>query len=201
LNVELLIIIQNTMKKSFQEQVTIDALRNVSLFKAMIVIFLLSVLAFLFLVWLLYFKTTPDSVEAWVYQLPALNATFNSISTVLLLLGFREIKKRNFDRHMRFMLGAFATSTLFLASYVVYHNFIGHTPFPGQGFIRPVYFFILITHIILSAAVVPLILTSFFFAFSGKFQSHKKISRFTFPIWMYVSVTGVMIFFILNAYL
>lgn len=189
------------MNKRFEEQVTIEALKNVSLYKAVIVIFMISVLAFLFLVWLIYFKETPEIVADWVYHLPALNATFNSISTICLVFGLREIKRRQFDRHMRFMLGAFAMSTLFLVSYVIYHNFVGHTPFPGQGIIRPIYFFILITHIILSAAVVPLILTSFFFAFSGKFKSHKKISRITFPIWMYVSVTGVMIFFILGAYL
>lgn len=189
------------MNKRFEEQVTIEALKNVSLYKAMIIIFIVSILAFLFLVWLLYFKETADTVEDWVYRLPALNATFNSISTLLLILGFREIKRRQFDKHMKYMLGAFAASTLFLVSYVIYHNFVGHTPFPGQGLIRPIYFFILITHIILSAAVVPLILTSFFFAFSGKFKSHRKLSRFTFPIWLYVSVTGVMIFFILRAYL
>jgi putative membrane protein len=188
------------MNKRFEEQVTIEALKNVSLYKAIISIFIVSVLAFLFLIWLIYFKDTPDEIADWVYKLPALNATFNSLSTILLILGFREIKKKQFDKHMRFMLGAFAMSTLFLVSYVIYHNFVGHTPFPGQGLIRPVYFFILITHIILSAAVVPLILTSFYFAFSGKFKSHRKLSKITFPIWMYVSVTGVMIFFILRAY-
>lgn len=189
------------MNKSFQEQVTIEALKNVSLYKALVIIFLISMVAFVFLIWLIYFKTTPDEIQDWVRLLPALNATLNSISTVLLIAGFLQIKKRDFDKHMKFMLGAFITSTLFLVSYVIYHNFIGHTPFPGQGFIRPVYFFILITHIVLSAAVVPLILTSFYFAFSGNFKSHRKISKLTFPIWLYVSVTGVMIFFILNAYI
>lgn len=189
------------MNKSFQEQVTIDALKNVSAYKVFIIIFLLSVFALVFLVWLIYFKETPDEIQHWVRSLPAVNATFNSISTIMLLFGIREIKRRNFDRHMRFMLGAFVTSTLFLVSYVIYHNYVGHTPFPGEGFIRPVYFFILITHIVLSAGVVPLILTSFYLAFSGKFKTHRKISKITFPIWLYVSVTGVMIFFILNAYI
>ncbi len=189
------------MNKKFEDQITIEALKNVSLYKALIIIFVVSVLAFLFLIWLIYFKDTPDSVANWVYFLPAVNATFNSISAILLILGLREIKRRQFDRHMRFMLGAFAMSTLFLVSYVIYHNFVGHTLFPGQGIIRPIYFFILISHIILSATVVPLILTSFFFAFSGNFKSHRKLSKITFPIWMYVSVTGVMIFFILRAYL
>ncbi len=188
------------MNKDFRSQVTIDALRNISVYKALVVIFIISVLAFLFLIWLLYFKSASETSLSWVSNLPAVNATLNSISTILLVCGFLEIKKRNFDRHMRFMLGAFATSTLFLVSYVIYHNFVGHTPFPGTGLIRPVYFFILITHIVLSAAVVPLILSSFYFSFAGKFETHRKVSRFTFPIWMYVSVTGVIIFFVLNAY-
>ena len=102
--------------------------------------------------------------------------------------------------HMRFNLTAFLTSTLFLISYVIYHNFHGSTPFPGQGIIRPVYFFILISHIILSALVMPLILTSFYLAFSDKIRLHRKVSKVTLPVWLYVSVTGVLIFVILRAY-
>jgi putative membrane protein len=188
------------MQKDFKSAVTIQALKNVSLYKALITIFLVSILALVFLFWLLYFKQGSDHTFDWVRHLPTVNASLNSISTVLLILGFLEIRKRNFDRHMRFMLAAFVGSTLFLVSYVVYHNFVGHTPFPGTGWIRPVYFVILISHIILSAGVVPLILSSFYFAFSGKFDLHRKISRITFPVWLYVSVTGVVIYFILNAY-
>lgn len=188
------------MKKDFKDQITVDALKNISVYKAMIGIFLLSILAFGFLIWLLYFKDSAETTYDWVIALPSLNASLNGISTILLVFGFMEIKKRNFEKHMRFMLGAFATSTLFLVSYVIYHNFVGHTTFQGTGFIRPVYFFILITHIVLSAVIVPLILSSFYFAFSGKFETHKKVSRITFPVWLYVSITGVLIYFILNAY-
>lgn len=188
------------MNKDFQDKITISALKNISVYKAVISIILISAVAFLFLVWLLYFKETAETSFTWVSNLPAVNATLNSISTFLLVLGFLQIKKRNFDLHMRFMIGAFLMSTLFLVSYVIYHNFVGHTPFPGTGLIRPIYFFILITHIILSAGVVPLILASFYFAFSGKLKAHRKISKITFPVWLYVSVTGVVIFFILNAY-
>jgi len=124
----------------------------------------------------------------------------NSASTILILFGFAAIKKQQYVKHMKFMLTAFITSSLFLISYLVYHNFVGHTPFPGEGIIRPIYFFILISHIILSAFVVPLVLTSYYFAFSGKFKTHRKVSKWTLPIWLYVSVTGVVIFFILNAY-
>jgi len=188
------------MSNNFKESVTIDALKNVSVYKAIIAIIITSAAAFLFLIWLLYFKQTADETFGWVTRLPAVNAALNSISTILLFTGYLQIKKKKFDLHMRYMIGAFLTSTLFLVSYVIYHNFVGHTPFPGTGFIRPVYFFILITHIVLSAGVVPLILTSFYFAFAGKFQAHRRISRFTFPVWMYVSLTGVVIFFVLNAY-
>lgn len=186
--------------KSLDEQITIQFLKNISVPKAIGFILLVSSLAFLFLLWMLYIKEGSDLSAEWVEQLPALNAFLNSVSTVLILSGFAAIKKRRFIAHMKFMLTAFITSSLFLVSYLLYHNFTGHTPFPGQGFIRPVYFAILISHIILSAFVVPLVLTSFYFAYSGKFKTHRKVSRWTFPIWLYVSVTGVVIFFILNAY-
>lgn len=188
------------MEKKINDELVVKSLKEISIPKAIGAILLISAAAFLFLIWMLYFKETSESSASWVNQLPALNAFLNSISTVLILSGFAAIKKRNYKLHMRLMLSAFVTSSLFLISYLLYHNFVGHTPFPGEGIIRPVYFFILITHIILSAFVVPLVLTSYFFAFSGKFSTHRKVSKWTFPIWLYVSVTGVVIFFILNAY-
>lgn len=188
------------MEKPNSDELTIDFLKNISVFKALGVIILISGLAFLFLIWLIYFRETAEETAAWVANLPALNALLNSASTVFIILGFLAIRKREFVTHMKFMLTAFITSSLFLISYLVYHNYVGHTPFPGEGIIRPVYFFILISHIILSAFVVPLVLTSYYFAFSGKFSTHRKVSKWTLPIWLYVSVTGVVIFFILNAY-
>lgn len=188
------------MEKKINDELVVKSLKEISIPKAIGTILLISAAAFLFLIWMLYFKETAESSANWVNQLPALNAFLNSISTVLILSGFAAIKKRNYKLHMKLMLSAFVTSSLFLISYLLYHNFVGHTPFPGEGIIRPVYFFILITHIILSAFVVPLVLTSYFFAFSGKFSTHRKVSKWTFPIWLYVSVTGVVIFFILNAY-
>lgn len=188
------------MDKSFDEKITIQFLKEVSLVKAIGVILLISVSAFLFLVWLLYFKESASTTADWVMQLPALNALLNSVSTVLILSGFVAIKKKKYVTHMKLMLTAFITSSLFLVSYLLYHNFVGHTPFPGEGWIRPVYFTILVSHIILSAFVVPLVLTSYYFAFSGKIPTHRKVSKWTFPIWLYVSVTGVVIFFILNIY-
>ena len=159
-----------------------------------------SLVALLFLIWLIYIKPPSESIADWVYNLPALNASFNTLSTIFLLLGFREIKNRNFGKHMKYMLSAFVTSALFLTTYVVYHHFAGDTKFMGEGFIRPIYFFILISHIILSAFVVPLVLSSFYLAFSGRFEKHRRVSKWTFPIWLYVSVTGVMVFFMLSVF-
>lgn len=166
--------------------------------KALSVIIGVSIVALLFLIWLIYIKDPAPAEIPWVKNLSALNAAFNSLSTVFLVLGFREIKRRDFAKHMKFMISAFVTSSLFLVSYVIYHHFVGDTKFMGEGLIRPVYFFILITHIVLSAFVVPLVLSSFYFAFSGKFTTHRKVSRWTFPIWLYVSVTGVLVFVLLK---
>lgn len=179
---------------------SVRALEGVNPRNALGVILGVSVVAILFLVWLIYFKAPATAEVAWVANLSAVNAALNSLSTVFLLLGFREIKARNFAKHMRFMISAFVTSALFLVSYIVYHHFVGDTPFTGQGFIRPVYFFILITHIVLSIFVVPLVLSSFLFALTGKFSTHRKVSKWTFPIWLYVSVTGVMVFFLLKIF-
>ena len=177
---------------------SVRALEGIDARKALGLILAVSAAALLFLVWLIYFKAPAAAQVAWVSNLSAVNAALNSLSTVFLLLGLREIRARNFAKHMRFMISAFITSALFLVSYIVYHHFVGDTPFTGQGFIRPVYFFILISHIVLSIFVVPLVLSSFLFAFSGKFSTHRKVSKWTFPIWLYVSVTGVMVFFMLK---
>lgn len=179
---------------------TIELLKDISLARAIGVILLISTLALGFLIWLIYYKGGSDYSSNLITSLPALNALLNSTSAVLLLVGYQAIRKRNFSRHMKFNLTAFVTSTFFLISYVIYHNFHGSTPFTGEGAIRPVYFFILITHIILSAVVMPMILTSFYLAFSGKLRLHRKVSKVTLPVWLYVSVTGVLIFFILRAY-
>jgi len=183
-----------------QKPVTIDLLKDISLAKAIAVILLISAAAFGFLIWLIYYKGGSDYSSNLIMSLPALNALLNSASTVLLLFGYQAIRQRDFSRHMKFNLTAFITSSLFLISYVIYHNFHGSTPFTGEGFIRPVYFFVLISHIILSALVVPMILTSFYLAFAGKLKLHRKVSKVTFPVWLYVSVTGVVIFFMLKAY-
>jgi uncharacterized membrane protein YozB (DUF420 family) len=132
-----------------------------------------------------------------VSGLPAVNAGLNSISTVLLGAGYYFIRQGQREKHRVVMLAAFGSSCLFLTSYLVYHYHAGSVPFQGQGWIRPVYFTILITHIILAAAIVPLALVTLTRALREKYDRHRRIARWTFPIWMYVSVTGVVIYLML----
>lgn len=129
--------------------------------------------------------------------LPAVNATLNTIATVFLLVGWVFIRRGNITRHRVCMLSAFATSTLFLISYLVYHANVGSVPFQGQGAVRVLYFTILITHIVLAALILPLALVTLSRALSGRFDRHRAIARWTLPIWLYVSVTGVVIYLML----
>ena len=152
-----------------------------------------------FLIWLIYFKGKV-AAPGWVSDLPAANALFNSLSAVCLILGYINIRRRNRVIHMRFMLSATVFSALFLVSYITYHYFHGDTKFPGHGWIRPVYFFILITHISLSMVALPLILGTLWWALRSQFRFHRKIARWTLPVWLYVSITGVIVYFVLRAY-
>ena len=129
-----------------------------------------------------------------VSQLPAVNAALNSVSAILLVSGYLFIKSRNIKVHKACMLSAFGSSVLFLVSYLVYHYQVGSVPFKGQGSIRLVYFTILLTHTILATTVVPLALVTLFRAFRERFDAHRRIARWTFPIWLYVSVTGVIVY-------
>ena len=132
-----------------------------------------------------------------VSDLPAVNATLNAVAGILLIVGYREIRLGHIRRHRAAMLAACATSTLFLISYVVYHAQVGSRPFTGRGFIRIVYFTILISHVILAAAILPLALVTLTRALRERFDRHAAIARWTLPIWLYVSVTGVVVYFML----
>ena len=128
---------------------------------------------------------------------PAINATLNGLSAVLLLTGWSFIKRGRRDVHRAFMLAALASSTLFLISYLYYHAHVGSVHFRGQGWSRPIYFTILISHTILAAAIVPLVIITLSRALRERFDRHRAIARWTFPLWLYVSVTGVVIYFML----
>jgi putative membrane protein len=174
------------------------ALRNVSQKVAISVIVGVSVALLALLVLIIFGHGRAQIVPAWVALLPALNALLNATSAFLLTLAYRAVRRRDFSTHARYMLAALATSTLFLVSYIVYHSVHGDTKFTGHGAIRPVYFFVLITHVGLAAVVLPLVFSSFFFSLSGRFAPHKRVSRFTLPVWLYVSVTGVLVFALLK---
>jgi putative membrane protein len=179
---------------------SVSALQNFDLKKAIQLIIGVSIVAVIFLFWLIYFKPPMVTQISWITNLSYFNALFNGLSTIFLLLGLNEIRKKQFNKHMKYMISAFISSTLFLVCYVVYYNFVGETKFMTEGVVRYIYFFILISHIILSIFVVPMILTTFFYSFSGRFNQHKKLARWTFPIWLYVSVTGVLIFIFLKVF-
>jgi uncharacterized membrane protein YozB (DUF420 family) len=132
-----------------------------------------------------------------VSQLPALNAALNGSCALLLAAGFVSIKKKNIALHNILMRAAFAVSVLFLISYLIYHYQAGSTKFQGQGWIRPVYFSILLSHTILATLIVPLVLRTIYLALRQRFEDHRRWARWTWPLWMYVSVTGVTIYWML----
>jgi len=133
-------------------------------------------------------------------ELPALNASLNGVATVFLAAGYVLIRRRRIAAHRASMMAAVAASALFLISYVIYHANAGSKPFTGTGPIRAVYFFILLTHIVLAAAIVPMVLITLSRALQKRFDRHAAIARWTLPIWLYVSVTGVVVFALLRAY-
>lgn len=129
--------------------------------------------------------------------LPTVNACLNAASGVLLVLGFLQIRRKNVRLHRRLMIGAFLVSVLFLVLYLVYHFNVGSVRFTGQGWVRPLYFTILLTHTLLAAAVPVLALITLYRAARGDFRRHRRIARWTLPIWLYVSVTGVLVYLFL----
>ena len=132
-----------------------------------------------------------------VHDLPAVNASLNALSGVLLLCGYTLIRLRRIELHRRFMIAAFAASSLFLICYVVYHAQVGSVRFTRQGFVRPLYFTILITHVALAFTLVPLAIVTLSRGLKARYPQHRRIARWTFPIWLYVSVTGVLVYVLL----
>ena len=132
-----------------------------------------------------------------VRDLPTLNAALNATSAVLLVAGYVLIRRGRREAHRRAMLGAVTCSALFLVSYLAYHAQVGSVRFQGQGWIRTVYFTILLTHTVLAAAIVPLVLVTLTRALQQRFDRHRRLARITFPLWAYVSVTGVVIYLML----
>lgn len=159
---------------------------------SIISIAILLVIAFL----LLLPRETPTS-SVNVSGLPLLNALLNGTTALFLMIGFFFVRRGQVKQHRAMMLAAFGLSSLFLISYVILHTFAGSTPFTGQGWIRPVYFAVLISHIILSAGVLPLALTTLYHGWFTQLKQHKRIARWTLPIWVYTSLSGVAVYLLL----
>ena len=159
-----------------------------------------SIAACAFLIWLLYFHQASSAYAGRFTFLPALNSVLNAMSAISLCTGFALIRRRDWRAHRRAMIAAFCFSTLFLVSYILHHALHGDTLFPRIATVRTVYLTILSSHIILSIVALPMVLITFFFSLTGRFKQHRRIARFTFPIWLYVSVTGVVVFAMLATY-
>ncbi len=149
---------------------------------------------------ILYLMPEVEGVGKEVLLLPKLNAFINGTTFLVLLAAFWAIKNRNIVLHRRLMLTALVLSVIFLLSYVTYHTLTESTAYGGEGAMKTIYLFILITHIILAIAIVPLVLISFVRALSEQFDKHKKIARVTLPIWLYVTLTGVIVYLMISPY-
>jgi putative membrane protein len=165
-----------------------------------VAIIAISALASLFLCWLVYYHPPSDVAGTHLLFLPALNALLNGLSAIALVIGFCFIRAKQISRHRMAMFIAFIFSAVFLVTYIMNHALHGDMHFQGQGFIRVVYFPLLISHIGLSVVALPIILITFFLSLTGRFPAHRRLARFTFPIWLYVSVTGVIVYLMLAAY-
>ncbi len=150
-----------------------------------------------FLVWVVYFHEG-DGDASRAVSLPLINAILNGTSAVLISVGLWAIKQRKRTLHMQLMFAAFASSALFLVNYIYYHFSHGDTHFAGQGVVRPIYFAVLISHILLSMVTFPMILTSFYLGLSNRLATHRRLSKWTWAGWIYVSVTGVVVYVMLH---
>ena len=160
-----------------------------------------SVVASLFLAWLVYYHQPVDVSGTHLRFLPALNAALNALCGVCLLFGLSYIRKLRITAHRNSMFAAFIVSSLFLVSYIVNHAMHGDVKFPGHGTVRFVYLWILLLpHILGAVLALPLILIIFFFSLTGRFPAHRRIARWTYPIWLYVSVSGVAVYAMLAVY-
>lgn len=158
----------------------------------------LSAAALVFLGWLLYGRGAGGGGAVDLRFMPAVNASLNALTAGLLCAGFVAVKSGRQQVHRYLMTAAFVSAALFLAGYVAYHAAHGDTKYTGQGALRAVYFFILATHVLLSMVTLPLAIAALTFAVTRRFAQHKKVTRWLFPLWLYVSVTGVTIFFMLR---
>jgi putative membrane protein len=153
------------------------------------------------LVGYLILKPVAGAIQgSWVLMLPHINAVINAATSMLLLAGFIFIRKKLISQHRFCMLTAFFMGCLFLVGYIIYHSSVPSTSFGGQGIIRILYYFLLISHILLAIAVVPFVLLALYHALRNNIERHKRIVKFAFPVWLYVSVTGVLVYLLISPY-
>lgn len=164
---------------------------------AVAAILAISAAATLFLLWLIYIHPAAAASTDYAF-LPALNAVFNGLSATALLIGFTFIRARRIAAHRASMITAFVFSSLFLVGYILHHALHGDVRYPLHADFRTFYLWLLASHIILAVIALPMILTTFFFSLSGRIPQHRKIARWTFPLWLYVSVTGVITYAMLR---
>lgn len=165
---------------------------------AIAAILAISIAASLFLFWLIYQHPAADTSGVKLAFLPALNALLNGLSATALLVGYTFIRARKIAAHRASMITAFIFSTLFLVSYILHHYLHGDVRYPIHDAFRSLYLSLLASHIVLAIVALPLVLVTFFFSLSGRFPQHRKVARWTFPLWLYVSVTGVITYVMLR---
>jgi len=165
---------------------------------AIALILVISAAASFFLFWLIYLHPASDKAQVRFAFLPPLNAVMNGLSATALLIGFTFIRARRIAAHRASMITAFAFSTLFLAGYIAHHALHGDVHYPAHAAFRSTYLVILASHIVLATLTLPLVLVTFFFSLSGRIPQHRRIARWTFPLWLYVSVTGVVTYVMLR---
>jgi putative membrane protein len=176
---------------------TVTAAPQSSTRPAIAAILAISAAATLFLFWLIYVHPAAATSQQYAF-LPALSAILNGLSAVSLLIGYTFIRSRNLKAHRAAMITAFGFSTLFLVSYIMHHALHGDVRFPAYAALRSLYLPLLASHIILAIVALPLVLVTFFFSLSGRIPQHRKVARWTFPLWLYVSVTGVITYAMLR---
>lgn len=145
-------------------------------------------------------KGDTSEISPWIYSLPFYNAIINILTAIFLISGYYFVKNGKVTSHKVCMISAFILGSLFLIFYIIYHSNAPSTKFGGEGIIRYVYFFFLLSHILLAVIVTPLVLSAIYFAVSQKIDKHKKIVKFTFPVWLYVSITGIIVYLMISPY-
>ncbi len=144
--------------------------------------------------------TPPETIPNFIYALPTLNALINGTCSILLVTSLYFIRRKKVQIHKMINLTTFLLSSLFLVSYILFHFYVDETHFGGEGWIKTIYYIILISHIILAAIVLPLILLSFYYGLGMQVEKHRKLTRIAFPVWLYVTVTGVIVYLMISPY-